>query len=96
MPLPIPSHCRVFEKFSGAECEAGRTPDPQRSFAPHQLCRASDTFQRVSLADVVAASREDVKITKDLARRKDRLIGADSVDDRYATPFYTVFSGPHC
>ena len=54
-----------------------------------------NTFPSVSLADVVAASR---------AGRKDQLrewfngnivlVGSDTIDDRYATPFYTMFSGP--
>jgi len=52
------------------------------------------TFPRVSLADVIAASSAG---RKDLLRTwfggKIVLIGKDSVDDRHATPFYTVFSG---
>jgi adenylate cyclase len=52
------------------------------------------TFPRVSLADVVAAVRDG---RKDLLRTwlggKIVLIGADSLEDRHATPFYTVFSG---
>lgn len=52
------------------------------------------TFPRVSLADVIEASGAG---RKDLLRTwlggKIVLIGKDSVDDRYATPFYTVFSG---
>lgn len=54
------------------------------------------TFPSVSLADVIAASSAG---RKDLLRTwlggKIVLIGKgkDAVDDRYATPFYTVFSG---
>jgi adenylate cyclase len=54
-----------------------------------------DTFPRVSLADVVAASR--AHNTAQLRRwfgGQIVLIGTDSIDDRYATPFYTLFSGP--
>jgi adenylate cyclase len=55
-----------------------------------------DTFPSVSLADVIAASNAG---RKDLLRSwfggKIVLIGKgkDAVDDRYATPFYTAFSG---
>jgi adenylate cyclase len=54
-----------------------------------------DTFPRVSLADVVAAARTNQKARlREWLNGKIVLIGSDTVDDRYATPFYTLFSGP--
>ena len=95
---------RVAEKYRGADAafENGRL-----SLAGHPIpispdramyinyAGPPDTYPRVSLADVISATR---------AGRKDQLrgwlagnivlIGSDSLDDRYATPFYTLFSGP--
>jgi adenylate cyclase len=80
---------QVAEKFVGHEIEIPKSRSILINYAG-----PSDTFPRVSLADVIAAER---------AGRKDQLrswlggkivlIGADSVDDRYATPFYTIFNG---
>src|SRR5262249_31378304 len=54
-----------------------------------------DTFPRVSLADVIAASRAgESSRLRSWFQGKIVLIGTDSIDDRYATPFYTLFSGP--
>jgi adenylate cyclase len=92
---------RVTEKFLGNDAQinadkvtlAGH-PIPGRTIYIN-YAGGPDTFPRVSLADVVAASRSG---------RKDQLrawlngqivlVGSDTVDDRYATPFYTLFSGP--
>ncbi len=55
-----------------------------------------DTFPRYSLADVVAAARTGRKDElRNWLTSKIVLIGADTVDDRYATPFYTFFHGLH-
>jgi adenylate cyclase len=55
-----------------------------------------DTFPRVSLADVVAAERAGQKDQlREWLNGKIVLIGTDVVgEDRFATPFYTLFSGP--
>jgi adenylate cyclase len=82
---------RVAEKFAGHEIAIPKSRSILINYSGE-----SDTFPRVSLADVVAASRAG---RKDLLRSwlggKVVLIGADTVDDRYATPFYTVFKGLH-
>jgi adenylate cyclase len=92
---------RIVEKYLGSDAEVrdGRltlagNPIPGRTIYI-DYAGGPDTFPRVSLADVVAAAR---------AGQKERLrawlngqivlIGSDTVDDRYATPFYTLFSGP--
>ena len=55
-----------------------------------------DTFPRYSLADVIAAARAGRKDElRNWLTSKIVLIGADTVDDRYATPFYTFFHGLH-
>ena len=55
-----------------------------------------DTFPRYSLADVVSAARAGRKDElRNWLTSKIVLIGADTVDDRYATPFYTFFHGLH-
>jgi adenylate cyclase len=92
----------------GRESNQAGTPwrDFRMTLAGHEVPIAADrsilityagppgTFPRVSLADVIAAARAG---RKDLLHAwfggKIVLIGADSVDDRYATPFYTAFSG---
>lgn len=51
------------------------------------------TFPRVSLADVDAHADDPAWLRSRLAG-KIVLIGSDTVDDRFATPFYTLFSGP--
>jgi class 3 adenylate cyclase/CHASE2 domain-containing sensor protein len=54
----------------------------------------ADTFPRVSLADFIAATRAGkTQQLKDWVGGKIVLIGPDSIDDRYPTPFYTVFQG---
>lgn len=92
---------RVTEKFLGSDAQLrggaltlDRHPIPGRTIYIN-YAGPPDTFPRVSLADVIAASRANN--TAQLRRWFDRqivLIGSDSIDDRYATPFYTMFSGP--
>ena len=53
------------------------------------------TFPRISLADFnAAADRGDREQLRKWVGGKIVLVGTDSVDDRFATPFYTLFSGP--
>jgi adenylate cyclase len=51
------------------------------------------TFDRVSLADVMDHAADRPWLTRHFGG-KIVLIGADSFEDRYATPFFTMFSGP--
>ena len=54
-----------------------------------------DTFPRVSLADFIAAARAGNKAQlRSWVNGKIVLLGTDSVDDRFPTPFFTFFSGP--
>jgi adenylate cyclase len=94
---------RIAEKYLGVDAEMH---DGKISLAGHPVPLAAErsmvinyagkshTFPRVSLADVVAAARAG---NKDQLRTwlggKIVLIGSDTIDDRYATPFYTLFSG---
>jgi adenylate cyclase len=95
---------RVVEKYVGQDLKLqnGRLTlrgreipiSAERSIAIN-YAGPPDTYPWVSLADVVAAAR---------AGRKDRLrewmngkivlIGNDTAEDRFATPFYTLFQGP--
>jgi class 3 adenylate cyclase len=95
---------RVVEKYIGRDAafQHGRLEldgqpvpiSPERSIFINYAGPA-DTFPRVSLADVVAASRAGrTDQLREWLNGKIVLIGTDSVDDRYATPFYTLFSGP--
>ena len=92
---------RVTEKYLGADAEfrngaltlAGHAIPDRTIYINY--AGPPDTFPRVSLADVIAAARAGN--TAQLRRWFDRqivLVGSDSIDDRYATPFYTLFSGP--
>jgi CHASE2 domain-containing sensor protein len=54
----------------------------------------ADTFPAISLADFIDATRAGrTQQLKDWVGGKIVLIGPDSIDDRYPTPFYTVFQG---
>jgi adenylate cyclase len=54
----------------------------------------ADTFPKISLADFIEATRAGrTRQLKDWVGGKIVLIGPDSIDDRYPTPFYTVFQG---
>lgn len=103
-PLARSLAFRVVEKYLGAEAEfqdgrlgvAGRPVpiSPERSIYIN-YAGPPDTFPRISLADVVGAARSG-NMDQLRARLNGNivLIGSDTVDDRYATPFYTLFSGP--
>ena len=92
---------RVTEKYLGVDAQfqsgaltlAGqRIPDRTIYI---NYAGPPETFPRVSLADVIAAARsENTKQLHEWFDRQIVLIGTDSIDDRYATPFYTLFSGP--
>ncbi len=79
----------VAEKFAGHEIEIPKSRSILIDYAG-----PSDTFPRVSLADVIAAVHAGRKQQlRDWLGGKIVLIGADTVDDRYATPFFTIFNG---
>jgi adenylate cyclase len=100
---------RIAEKYLGEDAAVepiGATARLRMTLAGHAVPISTDrsivinysggpdTFPSVSLADVVDAVGAG---RKDLLRTwlggKIVLIGKNSVDDRYATPFYTTFSG---
>lgn len=94
---------RAAEKFTGADAEfrdghltLGGKPVPiarDRSIFIN-FAGPPDTFPHVSLADVVAAAR--AKDQAQLRRWFDGnivMLGSDTPDERYPTPFYTAFSG---
>ncbi len=94
---------RVTEKYLGADAEfrngrltlAGNEIPvaPDRSIYINYAGPA-DTFPRVSMADVIDAARAGRRDQlRDWFNGKIVLLGTDSVDDRYATPFFTLFSG---
>lgn len=95
---------RIVEKFLGTDAEfkdgrlllAGK-PVPITTDRSIQINYVGppDTFPRVSLADVIAAARAGNRAQlRQWVDGKIVLVGTDSVDDRFATPFYTLFSGP--
>ena len=92
---------RVTEKYLGSDTGlsngkivlAGRRIPDRTIYINY--AGGPDTFPRVSLADVVAASRAHrTDQLREWLSGKIVLVGSDTVDDRYATPFYTLFSGP--
>jgi adenylate cyclase len=83
----------IAEKFAGRDMSQA-FPVPSNRSILINYSGPSSTFPRISLADVIAASRAGRKDQlRDWLGGKIILIGADTVDDRYATPFYTVFAG---
>ncbi len=94
---------RVVEKYLGADAEFH---NGRLMLAGHAIPVSADrsifinyagppdSFPRVSLADVVAAARAGrTDQLRGWLNGKIVLIGSDTVDDSYATPFYTSFSG---
>lgn len=95
---------RVAEKFTGKDADF---QNGQLTFQGAPVPVSTDrtilinyagppgTFPRVSLADFIAAARAG---QKDQLRKwvsgKIVLIGGDHLEDRWATPFYTLLSGP--
>ena len=104
---PPPAHgfaLKVAEKFLGkdATLENGRL-----MLDGHEIPISHDraifinyaggpgTFERVSLANFIAAARAgDKQKLRNWVAGKIVLVGTDSVDDRFATPFFTPLSGP--
>ena len=94
---------RAVEKYIGADAQfqkgalvlAGHTvPDLAPAFHRHQLRRSPDTFPSVSLADFEAAAKAgNTAQLQKWVKGKIVLVGTDFVDDRFDTPFYTLFSG---
>lgn len=94
---------RVAEKYVGKDAAF---ENAKLVFDGHTIPIASDrsitinyagragTFPRVSLADVVNAARAGRKdVIRSWVGGKAVLIGSDTVDDRYATPFYNPLQG---
>ncbi len=95
---------RVAEKYVGTDAQfqngqlmlqGQRDPDlPGRSIAIN-YAGPPGTFPRVSLADFEAAAKAgNIDQLRKWVNGKIVLMGTDFVDDRCATPFYTLFSGP--
>ena len=103
-PVPRSLPFRVVEKFLGedAKWEPDGTLTLQGRPIPLSDARAmminytgpAGTVARVPLADFIAASRAGKK--EQLAKwvkGKAVLLGPDSIDDRHATPFFTLLGG---
>ena len=95
---------RVAEKFLGQdatfqngrlELQGRQVPiSPERSIFIN-YAGGPNTFHSVSLADFVAAARAgNTAKLRDWVEGKIVLIGTDSIDDRFPTPFFTFFTGP--
>jgi adenylate cyclase len=91
---------RVVEKFLGTDLElsgdhvtlAGRELPGRTIYINY--AGPPRTFPRISLADVVAAAQSgDTAQLHSLMNGKIVLIGSDTFDDRYASPFYTLHAG---
>jgi adenylate cyclase len=105
---PPPAHSfalRIAEKFSGTDAtyQNGRlmfqgraipmAKDPPRTIAIN-YAGPPDTFPSVSLADFEAAAKAgNMAQLRKWVQGKIVLIGTDELDDRRATPFFTLFSG---
>ena len=103
---PPPAHSlalRVAEKYAGSDAElrngklifqARPVPiSPMRSIAINYAGPAG-TFASVSLADFEAAARTgNLEQLRKWVNGKIVLIGTDAIEDRRATPFFTLFSG---
>src|SRR5713226_7049051 len=97
---------RVAEKYLGADASPsnGRLAlngrpipiSPERTVFINYAGGPGTFKERHSLADVIAAARSGRKDElRNWVNGKIVLIGADNIVDRYATPFYTLFSGPN-
>lgn len=94
---------RVAEKFIGEEMQVkdgqvtwrGRTiPTVAERTILINYAGGPDHFPRVSIADVIAAARaKQTDKLKGWFAGKAVLLGPDYMDDRHATPFYTMFTG---
>jgi adenylate cyclase len=95
---------RVAEKFVGQDAEwrngelflrGRRVPvSPERSMVIN-YAGGPGTFRRVSLADFVEAARAgNNEKLQGWVKGNIVLLGTDSLDDRFATPFFTILGGP--
>ena len=103
---PPPAHSlalRVAEKFAGSDArfEHGQLVfqghiipiDQDRTIAIN-YAGPPDTFPSVSLADFEAAAKAgNLDQLRKWVGGKIALVGTDDLDDRRATPFFTLFSG---
>jgi adenylate cyclase len=104
-PLARSFALRVVEKYLGSDADlrdgrltlAGQNiPISADRSISINYAGPPDTFPRVSLADVVAASRAgNQDQLRNWFQDKIVLVGSDSADDRDPTPFYAFVSGPH-
>jgi len=94
---------RTAEKYIGADAQfqkgglwlGGRSipVSPQRAIAIN-YAGPPNTFPSVSLADFEAAAKQgNQRQLRKWVEGKIVLVGTDFVDDRFDTPFYTLFSG---
>ena len=94
---------RVVEKFAGSDArfEQGKLVfqghaipiDQERTIAIN-YAGPPDTFPSVSLADFEAAAKAgNLAQLRKWVSGKIVLVGTDALDDRRATPFFTLFSG---
>ncbi|HET8550394.1 MAG TPA: adenylate/guanylate cyclase domain-containing protein [Bryobacteraceae bacterium] len=103
-PLARSFALHIAEKYLGTEAEfrggvltlAGHSiPTDVHGMLPINFAGPPGTFPRISLADFVAAAREGRKAQlRQWVNGKAVLLGPDNIEDRYATPFFTLFSGP--
>jgi adenylate cyclase len=104
VPLERSLAMRVVEKYYGADAELqggklllhGRTIpiSPERTIAIN-YAGGPDTFPRISMADFEAAVKAgDKNKLRNWVNGKIVLVGLDAMEDRFATPFYTLFNGP--
>jgi adenylate cyclase len=95
---------RVVEKYLGADAELkngklflqGRSIpiSPERTIAIN-YAGGPGTFPRVSMADFEAAAKAgNTKQLREWVAGKIALVGVDAMEDRFDTPFFTLFSGP--
>jgi adenylate cyclase len=103
IPLAHSFSLKIAEKFLGQEAvlENGQlrlNGKLIRSEADRRIlinfAGPAGTFPRISLADFVAATQAGrTQQLKDWVAGKIVMIGLDSYDDRFSTPFYTGFQG---
>src|SRR5262245_27292919 len=93
---------RVVEKYLGKDAvfengrlslDGGTVPVAADRSLLINFAGPPGTFDRISLADVMDHAG-DASWFKQRLSGKIVLIGADSFEDRYATPFFTLFNGP--
>jgi adenylate cyclase len=103
-PLARSFALRMAEKYSGTDAQfsdgiltlgAHRIPADTNATLAINFAGPPGTFPRISLSDFIAAARAGRKAQlRDWVKGKAVLLGPDNIDDRHATPFFTLFSGP--